>query len=197
MQNKSCILNTTLSVLLLAALTGCNAVGTGYVGDVRLTSVSTVNLLDHPEVDWLGGERPALKLLKISFETRSNLEAIAKKNEFNTSNSIFFCMDGPVKYQGGLGQFSGVYTARGAVSPYRDEKEMQSATSRGTFEYQIYIDLARESRRTPFDQVLPAYDLRHPSGDLCVRIHGGNMLGGSFDSNIATIPVEAISGAGN
>lgn len=195
MLNNTFLIKQVLSVLLVTVLTGCCLGGRCQLDDMRFTEVSTVNLLDHPEVIWLGGERPSLQLLRISFETKENLESFAKRYEFHTSNILFFCADGPEKYQRGLGQFSDVYTSRGTVSPYHDETDMQAAGPRGTFVYQIYVELTRKSRLNGVQQTIPAYDLRQPPGDLCAQIQGGNMVGGGYESNIFTIPALVVTAA--
>jgi hypothetical protein len=197
MRSSLNVFKKTLLILSFIILAGCNALGTTNVDDLRLASMATVNLQDHPEVDWLREvSRPSLKLLRIGFETRTNLESVSKRNEFNITNSIFFCNDGAEKYDGGIGWASfSIYSRQYVVDPYVEENKIQTPNTLGIFTYYIYMDIASDTRSNGLNQIIPAYDLRNRPSDLCVHIRGGNMLGGTLKSNIFKIPRGAISAA--
>lgn len=183
-------------------LSGCGTLFAPRIDDLTFVSASVVNLLDHWEISWNGEKRPSLELLEITFISRSDLLTVARNNEFFLTSTIFFCNDGSEKYAMGLGQISGIHSF-GLGSEINDElakepfdkdknKILLQPTKQGMYEYRIYIELVKNARINVVDQSIPAYDLHNPSDNLCAKIHGGNMLGTYFDSNIFTIPKEAV-----
>ena len=62
-------------------------------------------------------------------------------------------------------------------------KELGSL-SRRRFEYHLFIPVRGQIRlESDFNRRVPGYDLGRQPFDLCIRIGGGNMLGGHFRSN--------------
>ncbi|POZ49532.1 hypothetical protein [Methylovulum psychrotolerans] len=172
-------------------LTGCGTLFAPRIDDLAFVSASVVNILDHSEIPWLGRERPSLKLLEITFESQANLIAVAADHEFNMTSEIFYCGDGPAKYMGG---YFSVYHKGAIITPSTQTRNPLKMEGQQKHSYQIYIKYIQQHAdiSASGETITPKYDLSQPTEGLCARIHGGNMLGTYFDSNIFTIPKTAL-----
>jgi hypothetical protein len=181
------------ATLLCGTLQAC-AYFVSDVRDLRLGAVSTANLQDQPEIIWYGGNpRPPIDLLRIEFLSSVDLMKRAHAHEFNIGTKIWFCDDGPEKFRFGIGHFPELYVGNSLVSSTALDKS--EANKSDEFLYHLYFQVARKASLNGLRQIEPAYDLRTNPRDLCFTIHGGNMIGGSFDSIVLKIPKDAISEA--
>jgi hypothetical protein len=182
-----------------ALLSGTLQACTYFVSDVRdlrLWAVSTANLQSQPEIVWYGGNpRPSIELLRVEFLSSVNLMERAHAHEFNVGTKIWFCDDGPDKFSFGIGHFPYLYAGNSYVSSTATDK--LEASKSDEFLYHLYLQVARKADLNGLGETEPAYDLRTNPRDLCLTIHGGNMIGGSFDSTVLRVPKEAISEAVN
>jgi hypothetical protein len=183
------------AALLCGTLQAC----TYFVPDVRdltLGTLSTANLQNQPEIIWLGGNhRPSIDLLRIEFLSSVDLMKRAHAHEFNIGTKIWFCDDGPDKFSFGIGHFPYLYAGNSYVSSTAADK--LEANKSDEFLYHLYFQVARKADLNGLRETEPAYDLRANPRDLCLTIHGGNMIGGSFDSTVLRVPKKAISEAVN
>jgi hypothetical protein len=206
--NSTRSLTAAFQVLLRAhliglsfALLGCGALFSPRIDDLAFVSASVVNLHDRPDISWHFRKRRSLELLEITFNSKADLLAVARDYEFFMTHNIFFCGDGPDKYEEGIARLSSIHSIglgadinRALEAEQFDKnktKKLLQPTPQGMYEYRIYIELAQASIIL-FDQSIPAYDLHNPPDNLCAKIHGGSMIATYFDSNIFTIPKEAI-----
>ncbi len=178
-------------------LTGCGTLFAPNIDDLKLINVNIVNLLEKPKNLEYPMNRSSQELLEINFISHKNLLSIARDHEFNLSNKIFFCTDGPDKYTFGLGRgLSSVYYYNNDNSQSSDivlyDENFTISPVNGVFNYSVYIASNNNARVNAVGEKVPAYDLHSLPDNLCVRVQGGNMLGTYFVSNIFTIPTELI-----
>ena len=75
---------------LCSILSGCGTLFTPNIDDLKFVSASVINLIDHPEITWLGVKRPSLDVLEIIFESQTNILNAARELELNITENIFF-----------------------------------------------------------------------------------------------------------
>jgi hypothetical protein len=191
--NRFLICTEVLTLCLMAtASTGRPAADKN---SLNFVSASVVNLQDQSEIEWLGGDhRPSDELLKITFSSSIDLGEIARRYDYHVSTKIYFCEDGADKYKNGIARYSDVYSNQRVVA-YDMKREAGQRTTHQQFLYYLYFDVVRSPSFDVFRKRLPGYDLHRDPRDLCVQVHGGNMLGESYDTNILTIPKDAIASA--
>jgi hypothetical protein len=158
-----------ISSLLL--LTACTA----GPRDIRVTSVTDVNLRDQTQFEWAAGPPPyrSKMISRIDFTTSTDLLAFAKEHDFNVSFVVGPCEKGEVKDNGaGLGA---VYWGKTHIYfGTKDAPGYAEAIAKGPpFTYQAYAERLE-------------VDAAH--GPLCFALAGGAMFGGKLRSNVATIP---------
>ena len=198
-KNNPVMINNLLISFFLSSLcvllSGCGTLFAPSVSDLKFDSVSVVNLIDKANVIWVSGNSPSLDLLEIKFNSKNNLLLIARDHSFYLSSNVFYCSDGPEKYKffGGFGALLGIYFSDGEVSEYKaSDAGYFISPINNIYEYKIYIRIKRDYDKSFVQSAPPVYDLHNPSDDLCVNIHGVNMIGTYFDSNVITIPKQTI-----
>ncbi len=187
------ILFSVILIYLCFALSGCGTLFAPSIDDLKFVSAAFINLKNHPEILTTRADKTKIELLQINFTSGNDLLSIARDHEFFLSYSIFFCSDGPEKNTSPLDPFSPIYFFNTELSDYViNDTNLNLVSQNGLYEYRIFIEAARNARINVIQQNVPAYNLHSLSENLCVKLHGGNMIGTYFDSNILTIPKEEI-----
>jgi len=159
-----------ISSLLL--LTACTA----GPRDIRVTSVTDVNLRDQTQFEWAAGPPPyrSKMISRIDFTTSTDLLAFAKQHDFNVSFVVGPCTKEGVKDNGeGLGAVywgrTHIYFGTGDAPGYAE------AMAKGPpYTYQAYASRLQ---------------IGAGQAPLCFTLSGGAMMGGKLRSNVAVIPV--------
>jgi hypothetical protein len=185
-------------------LAGCVLIISG-VYDLRFVDVEPVKVGTLDLHDTWGDLRPHLPLSytigKVTVATKADIHEIGKDSELNIWHELTLCktgalvIDWPAVYYRGV-DINTNSTTEAVQSLYRDRAAAHKANE--PYIYEIYFD-PRSTRRLPRGVgqpwALEPYDLVHEPQDLCLRIGGGNMLGGYFASNVVVIPGIEITHA--
>lgn len=167
-----------------------------FVGDIRDLRLIDVSLVDDgSNKNKILGRymRPGETLIKIRFSTDTNIGAMAIKGELNIYTEKTFC---PIDSGNVLAGWSKVYY-EDIVVPDSQERSpdverrcaaLMEELPEGT-RYIYHTFLSISSRAT---QNQSAYDLQSKVQDICLRVRGGNMIGGHFKSNIIVIPKGVV-----
>ncbi len=132
------------------------------------------------------GRRPWLRL---TLSSDRNLAAMAHNSELNTYPLVADCADadltfdsyGPYRH----GLRTAIYADR-ASARYEGLRREQAAR----YDYQIFVPMKGRLRsEADFNRPMPAYDLGRERRTLCIRLGGGNMMGGYFRSNEVRLEV--------
>lgn len=178
-------------VTLLALLEACAVVGSGDLHDLKLVSIERTNLKDHPEIEWLGEEpRPSKPLVAVNFSTGTNLDQLVRDYEYNIFGLASACNNGRFDKTETLQIERYIYDYFGRVT---SKKVRESSSSYVSFTYTFYINARSVSLAG--DPNAFQYDLMNGHQDICVEIHGGNMLGRSFESNTLVIRRDELAKA--
>jgi hypothetical protein len=168
--------------------------------DVEFVQASTLDLHRDP-VDLPSPFPPNHLVGKILVATMEDIRAIARQSDLNVVSDLTICEAGAYVLTWGDLFFSGVEIHDGP-----DDKpinilyqERAALHKKGEpYLYEIYFEPSstRDERKRPRlgnpDEFVP-YDLSRKPIDLCLRMGGGNMLGGHFSSNTVKIPAEVIA----
>ena len=132
---------------------------------------------------------PAGPFLQLNFRSARNLIAMARNSQLNTYSLIVDCADR------NLGFFAfGPYHAGLHTASYGDGDHPQIESLRrerlDSYDYQLYVPMSgRLTSESDINRPMPNYDLTRERRTLCVRIGGGNMMGGFFRSNEVQVAV--------
>lgn len=176
------------------------------VRDFRLVGVELVTQesfrpCDESEIQCLS-RLPYEEYLRIRVATNRNLLDHASAHELNVWNEVWSCHQEPDRYA--MGEFI-------APGPYVDEVLVAYASRRwgGEFyeairkgpgsalSYDIYVVPRWNKTSNAYEgnkERAPPYDLMD-GRDVCLRIRGGNMLGGHFVGNTVRVTAADIQAA--
>jgi hypothetical protein len=127
--------------------------------------------------------------LKLTLSSERNLVAMARNSELNTYPMVVDCADRDLGFYA-QGPFRrGLHTAN-----YADDDDPRYEGLRreetAVHDYQVYVAMRGRLRsESDFNRPMPAYDLSRDRRTLCIRLGGGNMLGGFFRSNEVRLAV--------
>jgi len=206
------LLNFT--ALILFALTSCISKNTPP--DLTFVSVQAVDWHNEPELPGLdanplrsmagdyflvlkgglvsSGEKPHHLLLKVNFESKTNLDELALRRSSDLVSSAFKCSDkmrsifSTPSPQIGQGF---VYWRNNELNPYNGNIiSDHSGTEGSQITYHIFLYLTKAA--SLFDnRVQPGFDLLKQPEDVCFSVGGFNPPFG-FESNIVIIPKASI-----
>ncbi len=177
-------------------LTGCGLFVPG-VDDLSLVKVQSIEVgaLDlHRAWDNPTHKLPPTYVVgKIAVVTKADIYEIGEQSELNIWNELTLCSTGAR-----VADWSGVYYEGVDISYLSTEaikalyRARAAAHKEGEpYTYEIYFD-PRSTRNEPQSVGHPwafePYDEIHEPRDLCLRIGGGNMMGGHFVSNTVVVP---------
>lgn len=192
--------------LIVWTLIGCAALFVQAVDDLRFERLEFVEhkALDlHDSETWRQRASADYSIGKIVVSTHANIHDIAVASGLNTWRDLKTCDNNALVV--GIGAW-GIYYKGVDVNPnsmsephkalYRERITAHRAGSR--FEYEIYF-----ASRSALDkdkglgqpENWKPYDLVGMPRDLCLRIGGGNMVGGHFISNLVVISADALKRA--
>jgi hypothetical protein len=166
--------NLILVSVCLMALTACSSSFGGGPRDIRVSSVTEVDLKDQSQFEWAAPAPRSSKLIsRIDFTTSTDLLALAKKKDYNVTFVVGQCTKDGVKDNGT--SLGGVYWGKGRI--YSDAKAppgYAEAVAKGPpFTYQAYASqLHTHAAQTP----------------MCFTLTGGSMLGNKLRSNVVPLP---------
>lgn len=170
-------------VLSAACLASCTLPGPR---DLRLKSVEVAHLdLDDFNPGQIRETEPGrntVEVLKISFHTRTNLFETRRATGFNIGAEAASCNGGQIELPVGYVYWKG-YSANAKIdSPPASGEDMV---------YSVYGPVRLDSAiATRIGK--PEFDLQHEPFDVCLRVHGGNMAGMQFWSNVLRVPQQQI-----
>jgi hypothetical protein len=187
-------------------LTGC-ALFIPDVQDLRLVDVqpvehgtADVKLLGEPAHD----PPPNYVIARIDIVTQSNLAAFADASELTLWAELKICQAGATVHNYGISYadvelFDVAFNKETRLRYLDHAAEHKPAVP---YIYQAYFDprSARSQAKAPElgqPDLYEPYDFAREPRDLCLRIGGGNMLGGHFESNTVVVPSAALKRAFN
>jgi len=184
-----------LAVIMASSLASCEST---QVADLRFVEARLVptqqNLIDltfSPEATGMTAPfNTGTVALRITFSSAVDLIDLAKSKTYTMGGDATYCdvRRGATTIVGG----GFVYSSGRAVRPDYGSIPAHSQKSGARINYQLYLPL---SRPPVADGTLksPAFDLSQDERDICISIRGGNMLWGSFKSNVFVVPKAAIA----
>lgn len=191
-----------LTVFGFFALTSCSMTAPR---DLKLKSVQ-LSYLDRDLFDGIhahevskpsGAEQNLTEVLKVSFYSKTNLFEVRRDNGYNIGGEASSCkpingglIDIPIGY---------VYWRGYSVNTkFEDiplsERSSPELAAGQVISYEVYALVRRDASVAARTQK-PTYDLQRAPFDLCLRVHGGNMMGMEFTSNVVQVPQDQISSA--
>jgi hypothetical protein len=177
-----------ISTLLCVVLASCSIIGDVKVDNLAFVSVKESDLRNPTDASRsLPSNAP---VIVISFTADRDLRKLARQHEFNIGNDAYFCREKKVDVSRPLQSASSIFDSLGKVYELGEDTSRETSDRKGY--YEIYISVKSISLA---GQNVYNYDLRQDSGDICIEIRGGNMLGGRFASNIILVSKEAIDTA--
>jgi hypothetical protein len=123
--------------------------------------------------------------IAIGFSTNLNLWDFAQSEEYNVTIHVTACADQKLNPTQELQSSVYVYTKSGAFD------SLGSKPPPDIGRYRVYFSVVPFPIRSDTPQTF-RYDLAADPFDVCFRLRGGNMLGGTFYSNTVVIPGTTI-----
>ena len=133
-------------------------------------------------------------MLKAEFTSSVDLsESAVRHNADNVANSGYLC-ERPKDYV--VLVYPGVYSQGHRVAPEQSGQHATTMTENGTqFRYYLFLEVARKASLESRPPQI-GFDFRVKAEDVCFYFVGGNPIAGrTFQSNIVTIPAQAIATA--
>lgn len=176
------------------------------VRDFTLADVQVVERADfrpctQPSISCLPS-LPYDRLLRIRLTTDRNLVEHAVAHELNVWHDAWSCSNPPDRYAAGEFLAPGVHVDQEPF-PYgtrRNADEFYAAIGRGAKDplvYEIYLVPRWDQTKNAYEagkERAPPYDIAD-GRDVCLRIGGGNMLGGRFVGNTVRVSSARIRAA--
>jgi hypothetical protein len=181
-------------IILLAALglSACallSVFGPSHLPGVSIAKVETVRA---PWGYWRstarfgGDDRREEELLVLTLSSQRSLRDFSRRYDYTIHNLAAFCRAGEPDETLRLRHDPYVYDSKGEYVDFRRAPEPPDPT------YRIFIAV-RSILRAQRDTY--QYDLRRTPEDVCIRIRGGNMVGGSYKSDVLVIPAASVTAA--
>jgi hypothetical protein len=179
-------LRISAAVLLCAGLMSCALFGGSHSRALRLVSVTVAGGAGEG-ARFAGDPWHHRPLIVLNLASERDLAGDAGRYELNFANEAFFCRDGRMDPARPLQNDPYLYDVQGRIIDGTAAAAPESPSP-----YQIYIAVrpASLAGQKTFD-----YDLNHAPDDVCVRLVGGAMLGGTVTSNTVVVPKAAIAAA--
>ncbi|MGD0866564.1 MAG: hypothetical protein ABSA49_13510 [Rhizomicrobium sp.] len=177
-------------------LTGCALFVPG-VDDLRFVSVQSIEVSALDLHDTLGNLAPKLAptyvIGRIIVVTKADIHKIGEQSELNIWHELTLCKTGAL-----VANWPGVYYEGVDINSNSTEATKSLYRARAVthkedepYNYEIYFD-PRSARSEPKGVGKPwafePYDEAREPRELCLRIGGGNMVGGHFVSNTVVVP---------
>lgn len=137
-----------------------------------------------------------IPILRIDISSGVNLVELRRKNGYHISAEIVSCQTQPaVVHVGGDYVYWHGYSVNLKENEFKDYPSLVTELSEKTLTtYSVYAPTARQAV-VAGPLASPAFDLRVKPFDLCLTIHGGDMLGRHIVSNVITVPGGLIGSA--
>ncbi|KQZ44286.1 hypothetical protein [Duganella sp. Root1480D1] len=132
----------------------------------------------------------AIEVLKVSFYSSKNLFELRRTMGFNIGAQAASCQ--PIRGKSLEIPVGYVYWKGRSVNLKREGLVELAGTQDVT--YSVYMPVGREASIAARVRE-PEFDLQREPFDMCLAVHGGNMLGMGFTSNVLQIPQDQISSA--
>jgi hypothetical protein len=128
--------------------------------------------------------------LVITVVSSRNLVAMAHNSQLNTYPIVADCADRDLTFDSSGPYHGGLHTA-GSMDDRLNPRFATLRTEKADrFDYQIFVPMTGRLRSgADFNRPMYAYDLGREHRTLCVRLGGGNMMGGFFRSNELRVAV--------
>ncbi|RUL78223.1 hypothetical protein [Dyella choica] len=170
---RSTRFSASIIALCVVSLSACAWPFSGPVKDIRVVTLTHVDLKDQPQIEWMSNApRPSRILTRIDFTTATDLLALARRKEFNVTYAVGACNKRGVVNS--VDTYGGVFWDGATITPYvKDIPGYAAAVAKGgLMTYHVYV-------------LIPATEA---GKQLCFTLAGGNMLGGHLRSNAAVMP---------
>jgi hypothetical protein len=175
---------------VLAQLTACALFEGADFADLKFISIQVVDQNGPP--DRRGADEQLIRgrpYLAIRVSTEQDLGEYAKQHEFNITNSVAACKGNQLDQKIELQNDPYVYDSYGKVDAFRSTPPKAAGERQGRSTYVIYAAV----QATPLaGRDVFLYDLQKNPQDICFQLQGGNMSGGTFVSNVVSIPKVAL-----
>jgi hypothetical protein len=126
----------------------------------------------------------AAPYLRVTVSSSRNLVAMAQNSQLNTYPMVADCADRDLTFDSSGPYHGGLHTAGNMDDRENPRFATLLAEKADGFDYQIFVPMTGHLRlAADFNRPMPAYDLARDRRTLCVRLGGGNMMGGFFRSN--------------
>ncbi len=167
-------------------------------GDLRLKSVEVAYLDRASFKPEEAGEvspgpaqaQDAIEVLKISFYSKKNLFEVRRTTGFNIGAQAASCQ--PIR--GKLLEVPAGYVYGKGRSVNAKLEGLAELAATQDFTYAVYTPVRREALIGARIGE-PQFDLQREPFDMCLAVHGGNMLGMEFTSNVLLVPQDLIASA--
>jgi len=128
--------------------------------------------------------------LRITVSSSRNLVAMAQNSQLNTYPMVVDCTDRDLTFYSWGPYHGGLHTAGSMDDRLNPRFATLRAERADRFDYQIFVPMTgRLLSEADVNRPMPAYVLARDPRTLCVRLGGGNMMGGFFRSNELRVPV--------
>ena len=161
--------------------------------DLSLQSVQVVNLQDQVVAHQpITVEKfPQAQGLMVTFSTAVDLYTFAHRHDYSLFVDSSVCAGNKLDSSKKISLIGYVYNRNGIIDPQNYANK--GADEEGIKTYEIFLFMRTVENASNTDKF--NYNLLTTPEDLCFRLGGGNMLGGTFKSNVVLIPKEAIEHA--
>ena len=130
--------------------------------------------------------------LRLALSSRRNVMAMAENSELNTYPMIVDCTNRDLSFFAYGPYQRGVHTSYLGLDHDHPRREDNRHAQGGRYEYEIFLPMSgRPFSEANRNRPMPQYDLATESRTLCIRVGGGNMLGGHFRSNEVRLTVPS------
>jgi hypothetical protein len=155
------------------------------IDDVKVLSLAIVQ----PQPTATQSGESSSEQLEVEFESGNDLYEFASRTGFNLAGEVRSC-DSKTRPDVLVG---GDYVRSDGIIVGSESSDQPPPSSNAShpFRYTIQVPL-RHSAITSGPLRSAAFDLRRRSMQLCLRLRGGDMSGGEFESKVAMIPKSML-----
>jgi len=166
---------------LIMPLVSCTLILGTKVREAKFIAVEVTTPSTDRDISWLNHARPNNKaFLRITFSSKTDLFYLAQNEEVHVGYRAYYCSNGELDTNKGLGTLGSVYDDSGVIEKQYKHKPRVSESS--VYTYHVYISIPPD---------MDIYDASYLE-DVCVLIKGGAMIGETLRSDPIFVPATLI-----